>query len=82
MRPGFLKMRKDNGCWAWVRVDEIAAVTENETKVDAKMVPCTTILLRNNLAWHFPNITPEQVLRAAANCGGIPFGEVSVEPPQ
>jgi hypothetical protein len=72
---GYISLVKDNGKRAWIRADEIAAVSENEAKVDGQMVPCTTVLLRNNVAWHFPGITPAALVKLVAAVTG---GQVNV----
>lgn len=61
---GYIRLKKDNGKTCWIRVDEIAAFSENETKVEGskELVPCITVLLRNNVAWHFPHVTGEELL--------------------
>lgn len=59
---GYIRLLKDNGKRSWIRTDEIAAFAENETKVAGELVPCITVLLRNNVAWHFPGITGERLL--------------------
>lgn len=67
---GFLEGVKDNGKRAWIRFDEIASFSENETKVDGILTPCVTVLLRNNVAWHFPNITGPDLVKAMRTvCG-------------
>jgi hypothetical protein len=67
---GYLSLVKDNGKRAWIRSDEIAAFSENETKVDGAMVACTTVLLRNNVAWHFPGVTGEDLVTMMRGVGG------------
>lgn len=73
---GFIQLRKDTGDLAQIRVDEISAVSENTTKVKAGagtvQVPCLTILLRNNVAWHFPYVTPADLVAAIRSVLGQP----------
>lgn len=67
---GYLDLRKESGRRAWIRIDEIAAFTENETKEGAVMVPCITIFLRNNVAWHFPGLTGAKLISMLkSTCG-------------
>ena len=67
---GYISLVKDNGRRAWIRSDEIAAFSENETKVEGQMKPCLTVLLRNNVAWHFPEVTGDQMLAYMKSCTG------------
>lgn len=71
---GFIQMRKDTGDLACIRADEIAAYSENTTKVKSGggsvSVPCLTVLLRNNVAWHFPYVTPGDLLAAMRSVTG------------
>lgn len=78
---GYLKLRKDTGHVACIRVDEIAAFSENETKVKtgsgSQAVPCVTVLLRNNVAWHFPHVTLNDLLLAMR---GASQTQINVDP--
>lgn len=69
---GFILLRKDTGHLASIRIDEISAYSENETKVKGSPnpVPCLTVLLRNNVAWHFPYITPADLIGAMRGTTG------------
>lgn len=69
---GYISLLRDSGRRAWIRVDEIAAFGENETKVDGKHVPCLTVLLRNNVSWHFPGLTGERLREMMASVTGCP----------
>jgi hypothetical protein len=64
----FILLKRDNGKRAWMRTDEITAFHENETKSGA----CLTILMRNNVAWHFEGITGEQLIELLKSGTGIP----------
>lgn len=66
---GYITLVRDTGKRAWIRSDEVAAFSENETKVEGKMVPCVTVILRNNVAWHFPDITAEQMVKLIGSFG-------------
>lgn len=66
----FIELVRDNGRKAWIRPDEIAAFSENETKGPSGTVPCMTIMLRNNVAWHFPGLTSERLKRIMGSAAG------------
>ncbi len=70
---GFVELTRDTGKKCWVRVDEIASVMENTTKVDGKEVACITVYMRNNVAWHF--LTTWNALKVAMEgaAGGLPL---------
>lgn len=74
---GYISLEKDNGRRAWIRIDEIAAFTENEAKVDGAMVQCTTVLMRNNVAWHFPGVTGHQLLGLMKSACGTQINVVT-----
>lgn len=67
---GYLNLARDSGKRAWIRVDEISAFAENETKVDGQLVPCITILLRNNVSWHFPSLTGARLVEMMRSANG------------
>jgi hypothetical protein len=71
---GFLSFVRDNGQRCWIRTDEIAAVSENTTKVDGRgSVPCLTILLRNNVSWHIPDLTGDELWARVRSLTGVPL---------
>lgn len=77
---GYISLVKDNGKRAWIRADEIAAFSENETKVEGRgLVACTTILLRNNVAWHFPDLTGAALV---SMMGSVTGAQVNVLAPE
>lgn len=78
----YVRMVKENGRAAFIRHDEIAAFAENEVKVDGKMTPCVTVLLRNNVAWHFPNVDADTFIRAVAAGSGQQFNVIQIDQPE
>lgn len=72
---GFISLVKDNGKRAYMRVDEIAAFSQNETKLErgGELVPCITITMRNNVSWHFPHVTATELIKlmSSATAGQV-----------
>ena len=69
---GYISLVNDSGDRAYMRVDEIAAFRENKTKIEkgGDLVPCVTVTMRNNVSWHFPNITPQELRQLMGSATG------------
>lgn len=76
---GYLSFVRDTGQRCWFRADEVAAFSENTTKLKeggAELVPCITVTLRNNVAWHIPHLTGEILMAMIKGVTGTQVGEL------
>lgn len=76
---GYISLVNNNGKTCWMQADEIAAFNENETKVGQDTVPCTSVLLRNNVSWHFPGVTGAQMVALMRSCSGSQVNVITVD---